>query len=894
MSAKVRYKMYKSKSKWVIAPVLFAGIGLGFSTQEVSADTMSTVMSSSVSTVSASSQAAKTDSTVSLRTSSVSTSNSSTSSATNSSSSVSSASVAKGSSEAVPSSSAASSSYSYASVKAHSVDVASQVNAANNSSSSSVSSLSVKTDSSSSSVASSSSSAASSSSSQKVTLNANGQKIANAAGLDPSKLTDAEIEALNKATYSDKMNDGQLTYKEYRQYAQNVVDEKPQYAIPQFDPNTIQNLPAATTKDAESGKVEDLDIWDSWPVVDASTGVPVNYHGYQMAVGMMGYHDDWNDGHLYLLYNKYDDQNLADWKCAGPIFGFNESDDYQHWSGSTIVNPDGSLQLYYTLDDHTDGNNNQELASATIDLNYGPDGITIKGVRNNHVLFKGDGYYYQTYDQWKTGKDASADDFCLRDPHVIDVDGKRYLVFEGNTGTYNYQGDDQVYNLNNYDEDTIAQDVQDMFKVVNNPTVYKQAVLANACIGLMQLGGDAENPMVAKLFAPIVSTPLVSDEIERPVIVPINGKYYLFTDTRLNRGIMDDLNDQANHKIGDNVGMLGFVADSLNGNYVPLNGNGTVLTASTGSQSRTSEYSWYAVPMPKKNGDNSNYVLITAYMSNRDEAAGAGKNSTWGPSFVVKINPDGTTEVLPNSVTAQQGIWHEPAPVENQSHQAVQASVAPKTAREAHENGNWYLKDDKGHNLTGFQYLPDQNKTVYYDPQTGAMVHGVHEIDGHYYDFDPITGALLYGDQTVDGHQVYCNPVMGMIMDTSQMHFVGQTNDNAPVDVTPVINQGKKVVQSASTKKTSAKASTCVYHSVNQAVANVEPKMKQHVVAKKTQAQPAASTYATRKAEHQQRKFAKKHHMPQLGDSRNHSEELGLTMLAVSMLGVGEIKKRKE
>ena len=78
-------------------------------------------------------------------------------------------------------------------------------------------------------------------------------------------------------------------------------------------------------------------------MVKAETSVPVNYHGYQLVIGMMGRHEDWDDGHLYLLYSKYCDDNFNDWKVAGPIFGYNASDQYQQWSGSATVNPDGSL-----------------------------------------------------------------------------------------------------------------------------------------------------------------------------------------------------------------------------------------------------------------------------------------------------------------------------------------------------------------------------------------------------------------------------------------------------------------------------------------------------------------------------------------------------------------------
>ena len=40
-------------------------------------------------------------------------------------------------------------------------------------------------------------------------------------------------------------------------------------------------MPAAKTMDAQTGKVEDLEIWDSWPVQDAKlvmflTGMVIN------------------------------------------------------------------------------------------------------------------------------------------------------------------------------------------------------------------------------------------------------------------------------------------------------------------------------------------------------------------------------------------------------------------------------------------------------------------------------------------------------------------------------------------------------------------------------------------------------------------------------------------
>ena len=593
-------------------------------------------------------------------------------------------------------------------------------------------------------------------------LNDMGKRIAQAANLNLSNLSESEIEALNKVRVDGETYDGQLTYSQYKQCGKTLINEDKQFAIPKFDSSKIENFPAATTKDAQSGKTENLDIWDSWPVVQANNGVPVNYKGYQLVIGMMGNGQDWNDGHLYLLYNKYGDNNFDDWKCAGPIFGFNASDKHQQWSGSATLNSDNSIQLYYTEDDLTDGNNHQQLATATIHLNCDDNGVTIGNVTNRKILFAGDGYYYQTYQQWKDANDKM-DDFCLRDPHVFEQNGKRYLVFEAGTGSYNYQSNDQVYNLHNYGESTIAEDIQDLFSIINNENMIHKASLANACIGLMELGGTEENPTIAKLYAPIVSTPMVSDEIERPVTVKIGDKYYLFTDTRLNRGIDDSLNNEANKKIGDNVGMLGFVADSFDGDYKPLNGSGVVLTATVPNHDRTSEYSWYAVPMLDSKCNTTNYILITAYMSNRNQAAGKGLNATWGPSYVVKINPNDTTEVIGNSVTAQQGVWIAPI-VTTDSHMAIQ-SQENDNAVQVNENGKWYLRED-GKNLTGFQYIKEQNKTVYYDPENGQMLYGQQKINGDWYDFDVVTGAMKFGYQWIadQNKEVYYNPVTGSMV----------------------------------------------------------------------------------------------------------------------------------
>lgn len=58
-------------------------------------------------------------------------------------------------------------------------------------------------------------------------------------------------------------------------------------------------------------------------------------------------------------------------------------------------------------------------------------------------------------------------------------------------------------------------------------------------------------------------------------------------------------------------------------------------------------------------------------------------------------------------------------------------------------NGHWYLLDSHtGVMKTGFQYIPEEKKTVYYN-NNGQMLYGTQKINGKNYTFDNITGALL-------------------------------------------------------------------------------------------------------------------------------------------------------
>ncbi|MCQ4116535.1 glycosyl hydrolase 53 family protein [Ligilactobacillus sp. MP3] len=89
-------------------------------------------------------------------------------------------------------------------------------------------------------------------------------------------------------------------------------------------------------------------------------------------------------------------------------------------------------------------------------------------------------------------------------------------------------------------------------------------------------------------------------------------------------------------------------------------------------------------------------------------------------------------------------------------------------------DGKWYLFDNKGNVLTGFQTITSQNKVVYYNPQTAQMVYGQQNINGHWYLFDKVTGARLSGFQNL---KAYGENKVVYYASNGQMQY-GQQNVN--------------------------------------------------------------------------------------------------------------------
>ncbi|AJA46669.1 levansucrase [Clostridium pasteurianum DSM 525 = ATCC 6013] len=423
-----------------------------------------------------------------------------------------------------------------------------------------------------------------------------------------------------------------------------------QFKVPQFDASTLKNIPSAKGYD-EAGNLIDLDVWDSWPLQNGD-GTVSNYHGYNIVFALAGDPKRGWDTHIYLFYQKIGDTSIDSWKCAGRVFKDSDkflSDDpilhnqAEEWSGSATLTQDGKVRLFYTNRDswsiETGHYGKQTLTTAQINLSK-PDSSTLKieGVEDLKSIFDGgDGTIYQNVAQFVQASDPSTntwDNHTLRDPHYIEDNGRKYLVFEANTGTTDgYQGDQSLYNRAYYGG-SAAFFKSERDKLLQSPK--KQlASFANGALGIIELNNDYT---LKKVMKPLITSNTITDEIERANIFKMNGKWYLFTDSRGSKMTIDGIDDKQ-------VYMLGFVADSLTGSYKPLNGSGLVLNMNLDPADLTFTYSHFAVPQRKGNN-----VVITSYITNR--GLFSDHHSTFAPSFLLKIQGQ-KTSVVPNSILPQ-------------------------------------------------------------------------------------------------------------------------------------------------------------------------------------------------------------------------------------------------
>lgn len=410
------------------------------------------------------------------------------------------------------------------------------------------------------------------------------------------------------------------------------------YTVPEFDESKIKNISSAKGYD-ELGNLINLDVWDTWPLQNAD-GTVATYNGYQIVFGLAGDPDRGWDTFIYMFYKKVGDNSIDSWKNAGRVFKDSDKfksdeqnlrDQAEEWSGSATLTSDGEVRLFYTNRHGWDPANGffgkQTLTTAQINVSE-PSENTLKvdGIEDHKSIFDGDGKNYQTVQQAFGGGDYS-DNHTLRDPHYIEENGRKYLVFEANTGTETgYQGENSLFNKAYYGKSE-AFFRSEKSNLLNSPKK-DLAEISNGALGIIEINDDYS---LKKVMKPLIASNTVTDEIERPNIFKKDGKWYLFTSSRGSKMTIDGIDDE-------DIYLLGYVSNSLTGPYKPLNKTGLVLHQDLDPYDVTWTYAHFAIPQ-----EGSDNTVVTSYMTNRGYFED--HQSTFAPSFLLNIKGDKTSVV---------------------------------------------------------------------------------------------------------------------------------------------------------------------------------------------------------------------------------------------------------
>ena len=293
---------------------------------------------------------------------------------------------------------------------------------------------------------------------------------------------------------------------------------------------------------------DDFDIWDAWPVQEPE-GAPAlldDGSSLWMALGSPRFADpDQRHGHarIHLLH-----ESGGVWRHLGPAMPDGFSPGSREWSGSAVLTPGSkAVSLYFTATGRRGESAltfEQRIFSATATLAAGA-ALRLEDWRDLREIVLRDPAQYMASDSGPAAVGAIKafrDPFFFADP----ADGSTYLLFAGSAAGSSSQ--------------------------------------FNGVVGVAQ--ADPEAPTGWRTLAPLISADGLNNELERPHVVAIEGRYYLFWSTQSH---VFDPGGPAGP-----TGLYGMVGDSMAGPWRPLNGTGLVFANPPEAPSQA--YSWLVLP----------------------------------------------------------------------------------------------------------------------------------------------------------------------------------------------------------------------------------------------------------------------------------------------------------
>ncbi len=288
----------------------------------------------------------------------------------------------------------------------------------------------------------------------------------------------------------------------------------------------------------------ELDLWDHWPVLNVDGSLAWFAEGLLVVALVAPRLADPAARHAVARLRLYHHGPWG-WRDLGPLLPDGFSPGSREWAGSAIVDAERTrLTLHFTAAG-TRGEASlsyeQRLFESSAALMVDGERIVLADWTPARELVRPDGLIYQAD---TTGGGAVGTIKAFRDPCFFRAapDGGDWIVFAGSRA------------------DTSTD--------------------WNGVIGAARRGPDGWS-----LLPPLVDATGVNNELERPHMLVVSGRNYLFWSTHAKVFAPG---------IAAPTGLYGVVADRLEGPWRPLNGHGLVLA--NPPQAPCQAYSWLVLP----------------------------------------------------------------------------------------------------------------------------------------------------------------------------------------------------------------------------------------------------------------------------------------------------------
>jgi len=325
--------------------------------------------------------------------------------------------------------------------------------------------------------------------------------------------------------------------------------------------------------------VDDHWIWDSWPL-RSTDGDVAEFEGWTIVFGLSAEIVDDRvpgDRHGLASWRMLGSQtglgDDAQWVDLGPVWAAGDAVGARQWAGSAVLDPaTDRVTLYYTAlgdlpagdeltggpasDPYEDvnwtggsnlstssGPDRQEMVAVSAELTSDADGRpTLADMGEHEIILTADGAIYRTAEQ---ASDLDAP-YVFRDPWWFrdDDSGREYLLFSASPAF----------------------------------------LTGDAAGGLVGLAMKDDSGTWVPL-QPVLASPGVNNQLERPHLVHDDGLTYLFVSTH-GFSFLDGIDGPP--------GLYGFVSDGLGSDFRVLNGTGLVMANPAGEEQQA--YSWVVLP----------------------------------------------------------------------------------------------------------------------------------------------------------------------------------------------------------------------------------------------------------------------------------------------------------